>query len=220
VARGGELDGRRPSALGHESLQGRVDGPVVARNCVPRRERVPGARPGWSTEEGQARGVLLGCDLSAQLRIQILGEVIGEELRVDDEEGERRGGHQMSQKRPRRVANAQAGDRLAVVWDVRRRIDQSADIAAPAGGVGDHEPAVRVSDQDLVSRDRIQRRPHDRHVVRHRRQAERRGRRLVAVLVQRGGNSVPSGRRCEGAVHEHDRRRRVRLGRSRADGES
>src|SRR5438477_9492886 len=30
VARGGELDGRRSSALGHELLQGRVDSAVVA----------------------------------------------------------------------------------------------------------------------------------------------------------------------------------------------
>jgi hypothetical protein len=59
----------------------------------------------------------------------------------------------MGQKRPRRVADAQAVDRLTAVWDVGRRVDESADIAAPAGGVGDHEPAVGVSDQDLVSND-------------------------------------------------------------------
>src|SRR5439155_6429957 len=112
VARGWELDGRRSSALGHEPLQGRVDGAVVARNCVPRREYVPGGGAGWSAEEAQARGALLGCDLGAQLRIQVQGEVLGEELRVDDDEGERRGEHQMCQKRPRRVANAQATDRL------------------------------------------------------------------------------------------------------------
>ena len=168
------------------------------------------AGPGWSDEEAQARGELLGCDLGAQLRIQVLGEVLGEELRVDDGDGERRGEHQMVQKRPRRVADAQAGDRLTAVWDVRRRVDQSADVCSAAGGVGDHEPAVGVSHQDLVSRDRVQRRLHDRHVGRHRSQAERRGRRLVAVLVQRVGHPVPSGRRCEGAVHEHDRRFRLR----------
>ena len=97
----------------------------------------------------------------------------------------------MCQKRPRRVANAQAVDRLTAVWDVRRRVDESADVGSAAGGVGDHEPAVGVSHKDLVSRDRIERRPHDRHVARHRIQAERRRRRPVAVLVQRVGHPVP-----------------------------
>ena len=87
MARGGELDGRRSGALGHEPLQGRVDGAVVARDCVPRRERVPGGWAGWRAEQVQARGELLGCDLGAELRIQVLGEVVGEELRVDDDEG-------------------------------------------------------------------------------------------------------------------------------------
>ncbi len=103
-------------------------------------KRVPGGGAGWSDEQAQARGALLGCDLGAQLRIQVLGEVLGEELGVDDEEGVRRGEHQMCEKCPRRVANAQAGDRLTAVWDVRRRVDQSADIAAPAGGVGITNP--------------------------------------------------------------------------------
>jgi hypothetical protein len=129
MARGGEPDRRRSSALGHEPLQGRVNGAVVVRNCVPRRERVPGGGAGWGAEEAQARGALLGCDLGAQLRIQVLSEVLGEELRVDDDEGKRRGEHQMCQKRPRRVANAQAVDRLTALWDVCRRVDQSADIA-------------------------------------------------------------------------------------------
>jgi hypothetical protein len=76
-------------------------------------------------------GPLLGCDLGAQLRIQVLGEVVGEEPRVDDDDGERRREHQMCQKRPRRVPNAQAVDRLLAVRDVRRRVDQSADAVRP-----------------------------------------------------------------------------------------
>jgi hypothetical protein len=56
--------------------------------------------PDGPAEDGQARRALLGCDLGAQLRIQVLGEVSGEELRVDDDEGKRRGEHQMCQKRP------------------------------------------------------------------------------------------------------------------------
>jgi hypothetical protein len=52
--------------------------------------------------------------------------------------------------------------------------------------------------------------PHDRHVGRRRSQAERRRRRLLAVLVQRAGHPVPSGRRCEPAVREHDRWIRLR----------
>src|SRR4051812_6250144 len=72
-----------------------VDGAVVARDCIPRRERVPGGGAGWSDEQAEARGALLGCDLGAQLRIQVLGEVLGEELRIDDEDGGRRGGQQM-----------------------------------------------------------------------------------------------------------------------------
>ena len=88
MARGGELDGHRSGALGHEPLQGRVDGAVVGRDCVPRRERVQVDRPRWSAEEEQARWALLGGDLGAQLRVQVLGEVLGEELRVDDGDGE------------------------------------------------------------------------------------------------------------------------------------
>ena len=89
MAHGGELDGRRFSALGHEPLQGGVDGAVVRRDCVPRGDSVPGGGPGWRDEEAQARGELLGCDLGAQLRIQVLREVLREELRVDDGDGDR-----------------------------------------------------------------------------------------------------------------------------------
>jgi len=151
VARCGELDGRRSSALGHEPLQGRVDRAVLARNRIPRRHRVPGSRPGWCDEEREARGALLRCDLGAQLRIQILGEVLSVKLGVDDEEGEpRRGEQQMLQKRPRCVANAHAGDRLTALRGVGRRVDQSTNVAASAGGVGDYKPAVGVTHENLV----------------------------------------------------------------------
>jgi hypothetical protein len=90
-----------PARWDHEPPQVRVDGAVGARNCVPQRKSVPGARPGWAAEEDeQARRALLGWYLGGQLRIQVLGEVLGEVLRVDDDEGERGGEYQVCQKRP------------------------------------------------------------------------------------------------------------------------
>src|SRR5215217_8480653 len=77
-----ELDGRRPNPLRHRTLQGRVDHPVGARNCVPRREGVPGHRPRWRGEDREIRRVLLGAQGRGGLRTEILRKVLSEVGRV------------------------------------------------------------------------------------------------------------------------------------------
>jgi hypothetical protein len=104
---------------------------------------------------------------------------------------------------------------LSRIGDECRRIHEAQDVSSTGRGLGDHRATVGVADQDLATRDRVQRRPDEGDVGVGALEAQRGRARRIAVLLQAGHDLVPGARACPRAVNEDDRRP---LGRQSAAG--
>ena len=197
-------DGRSGS-LRHEELLGRIDEPILARDRVPGREVVPRDGSGRTTEDREACRSLARVELSGLLRAQILSEELREERGVDEREREwikdevvdGVGLHE---------AFTQTEDRLTLVGHECGGEHEPEHIGPAERDVGDHDPTVRMADQDLLAGDAVESRCHDGGVAGDRGHVERRCDGAVAVLLQDGGDLVPTRRPGPRAVDEDDRR--------------
>jgi hypothetical protein len=79
--------------------------------------------------------LLGGRELGRELRVEVAGKVLSIVRRVDD--------------RRRRVALAEAGQRVAGTRDERRAVDEPDDVRPVCSGLRDDKAAIRVADEDL-----------------------------------------------------------------------
>ena len=130
MARGGELDGRRSSALGHGPLQGRVDGAVVAETAYHDGRACQAAGPDGVTKRTRLVGICWAAISAPSFGFKSWAKSSGKNCGSTMKKGND-GAGTSGPETPRRVTDAQVGDRLTAVRDVRRRVDQSADVGRP-----------------------------------------------------------------------------------------
>src|SRR5205807_8004143 len=102
-------------------------------------------------------------------------------------------------------ARAEAEDRVTLVGDERCRKDEAENIGPAVRRVRDHDPPIRVSNEDLRTWYVIERSPDNRDVSGDRQQAEGRDHGGIAVLLERRDDRVPALGRRPGAMDEDNR---------------
>ena len=106
---------------------------------------------------------------------------------------------------------AESDQRLARLGDEGGGIDELTHVRSTRRCLRDHRAAVRMTHEDLVASDDVQRGPDPCDVVIRAEQAKGRCRRLIAVLAKVGRDLAPAGRSGPCAVNENDRRRVRRI---------
>ncbi len=142
----GQREGRRLHRLGKLALEIRLNHPVVRRDDVPRRFRLPGDVGDPCAEDRAVGGALRGEDQLLLGERQILREVLEHALHRHREIALGVRAHFRESGRRREVL-AELTDRLADIWGEGRHVDQPGDLWIGAG-LGDHHAAPRVADEN------------------------------------------------------------------------
>src|SRR2546428_6695705 len=145
---------------------------------------MPRDRPGRGQSDREVERDLLIVQGRLEVRVEVLTEELREKGRVNE-----RGG---SERRPRpdevverlgcMEARAEAEYRVSLVGHERCGEDKAEHVGSAVGRVGDHNPPVRVSNENLRARDAVEHCTDDRHVLSDRQQAKGRGRGREPVL--------------------------------------
>ena len=147
---GGDFGDGGPGALGHRTLRGRRDHPVLRGDQVPAWLDPPGGFADRSAERVHAPGDLGVGHERGLSGGQVAGEGGGELVAVEEEEAVL--GRQDRRLRPvSRETGDERVDRLALVWRECADVRQGSYLIVQAR-LGDHGPAVGMADQDRPGR--------------------------------------------------------------------